>query len=109
MINQENQMSNYKLNEDAPAFSYTRKELFTTIVNIIAYPNKNKTIPTEHDQSRALAIMLVVDDYFTNYVQSDNNGGYCVYECDATDLTDFVRSKLCISDYDAVDIDEVLK
>jgi len=99
----------YKLNPEAKAFSYTRKELFTTIVNIIAYPNKNKTIPTEHDQSRALAIMLVVDDYFTNYVQSDNNGGYCVYECDAMDFTEFVRSKLCIDDYDAVDVDEVLK
>jgi hypothetical protein len=99
----------YKLDPEAKAFSYTRKELFTTIVNIIAYPNKNKTIPTEHDQSRALAIMVVFDDYFTNYVQSDNNGGYCVYDCDAMDFTEFVRFKLCIDDYDAVDIDDVLK
>ena len=99
-------MSDYKLNPEAKAFSYTREELFNTIKSIVAHPHK--TI-TEHDQSRALAIMLVVDDYFTNYVQSDNNGGYCVYECTATDLTDFVRSKLGIGDYDAVDVNEVLK
>ena len=96
----------YKLNQEAKAFSYTRENLFECITKIVAHPHK--TI-TEHDQSRALAIMLVVDDYFTNYVQSDNNGGYCVYECTATDLTDFVRSKLGIGDYDAVDVNEVLK
>ena len=96
----------YKLNQEAKAFSYTREELFECITKIVARPHK--TI-TEHDKSRALAIMVVVDDYFTNYVQSDNNGGYCVYECDATDLTDFVRFKLGIGDYDAVDVNEVLK
>ena len=96
----------YKLNPETKAFSYTRENLFECITKIVAHPHK--TI-TEHDQSRALAIMVVVEDYFTNYVQSDNNGGYCVYECTATDLTDFVRSKLGIGDYDAVDVNEVLK
>ena len=96
----------YKLNPEAKAFSYTRENLFECITKIVAHPHK--TI-TEHDQSRALAIMLVVDDYFTNYVQSDNNGGYCVYECTATDLTDFVRSKLGIEEYDEIDVNEVLK
>ena len=96
----------YKLNPEAKAFSYTRENLFECITKIVAHPHK---IITEHDQSRALAIMVVIDDYYTNYVQSDNNGGYCVYECDATDLTDFVRSKLGIGDYDAVDVNEVLK
>ena len=96
----------YKLNPEAKAFSYTRENLFECITKIVAHPHK--TI-TEHDQSRALAIMVVVDDYLTNYVQSDNNGGYCVYECTATDLTDFVRSKLGIGDYDAIDVNEVLK
>jgi hypothetical protein len=51
----------------------------------------------------------VIDDYFTNFCESDNNGGHCVYECDATDLTDFVRFKLGIDDYDPVDVNEVLK
>ena len=96
----------YKLNQEAKAFSYTREELFNTITRIVAHPH---SVVTSHDQSRALAIMVVIDDYYTNYVQSDNNGGYCVYECDATDLTDFVRFKLCIGDYDAVDVNEVLK
>jgi hypothetical protein len=96
----------YNLNKEAKAFSYTREELFNTITNIVAHPHK--TI-TEHDQSRALAIMVVVDDYFTNFCESDNNGGFYVYEQDATDLTDFVRFKLGIDDYDAVDVDEVLK
>ena len=96
----------YKLNQEAKAFSYTREELFKCITNIVAHPHK--TI-TEHDQSRALAIMVVVDDYFTNFCESDNNGGFYVYEQDATDLTDFVRFKLGIDDYDAVDANEVLK
>jgi len=106
MINQENQMSDYKLNEDAPAFSYTREELFTTITKIVAHPH---TAITKHDQSRALAIMVVLDDYFTNFTESDNNGGYYVYEREQTDFTDFVRFKLGIDDYDAVNVDEVLK
>ena len=96
----------YKLNQEAKAFSYTPEELFECITKIVAHPHKNLT---EHDKSRALAIMVVFDDYFTNYTESDNNGGYYVYERDATDFTDFVRFKLGISDYDAVDVDEVLK
>ena len=96
----------YSLNQEATAFSYTREELFECITKIVAHPHK--TI-TEHDQSRALAIMVVFDDYFTNYTESDSYGGHCVYEQDATDFTDFVRSKLGIDDYDAVDVNEVLK
>jgi hypothetical protein len=91
----------YELNQEAKAFSYTREELFTTIVNIVAHSSSA--------EARALAIFTVFDDYFTNYVQSDNNGGYCVYDCDAMDFTEFVRFKLCIDDYDAVDVDDVLK
>ena len=96
----------YNLNQEAKAFSYTREELFKCITNIVAHPHK--TI-TDHDQSRALAIMVVVDDYFTNFCESDNNGGYYVYERDETDFTDFARFKLGIDDYDAVDVNEVLK
>ena len=96
----------YGLNSEKPAFSYTREELFSCIQRIIAHPH---TAITKHDQSRALAIMVVFDDYFTNYTESDNNGGYYVAERDATDFTDFVRFKLGIDDYDAVDVDEVLK
>jgi len=99
-------MSDYKLNEDAPAFFYTREELFNTITKIVAHPHKTLT---SHDESRALAIMVVVDDYLTNFCESDNNGGYCVYEQQSTDFTDFVRFKLCIDDYDGIDIDEILK
>ena len=91
----------YKLNPEKKAFSYTREELFECIAKIVAHSSSA--------EARALAIFTVFDDYFTNYVQSDNNGGYCVYECDAMDFTEFVRSKLCIDDYDAVDVDEVLK
>ena len=96
----------YELNPNTIAFSYTREELFDCITKIVAHPHK--TI-TEHDQSRALAIMVVFDDYFTNYTESDNNGGHCVYECDAMDFTDFVRFKLGIDDYDTVNVNEVLK
>ena len=96
----------YSLNQEAKRFSYTREELFNTIKRIVAHPHKNLT---SHDEARALAILVVFDDYFTNFCESDNNGGYYVYERDATDFTDFVRFKLGIDDYDAVDVDEVLK
>ena len=91
----------YKLNPEKKAFSYTREELFECIAKIVAHSSSA--------EARALAIFTVFDDYFTNYVQSDNNGGYCVYECDATDLIDFVKFKLGISDYDEIDMNEVLK
>jgi len=96
----------YKLNPEAKAFSYTREELFECITKIVAHPHN--TI-TEHDQSRAIAIMLVFEDYFTNHTQSDNNGGHCVYECDELDFEDFVRYKLNLEYYHPVDVDEVLK
>lgn len=99
-------MSDYTLNPEAKPFSYTREELFECITKIVAHPHK--TI-TEHDQSRALAIMLVFDDYFSNYTESDNDGSYFVYERDELDFEDFVRYKLGISDYDAVNADEILK
>ena len=99
-------MSNYGLDPEKKAFSYTREELFDCLTRIVAHPH---THLTSHDEARALAIMVLFDDYFTNFCESDNNGGYYVYEQDATDFTDFVRFKLGIDDYDAVDIDEVLK
>ena len=91
----------YGLNSEAPAFSYTREELFSCITKIVSHSSSA--------ESRALAIFTVFDDYFSNFLESDNNGGYYVYEQDATDFTDFVRFKLGIDDYDAVDVDEVLK
>ena len=106
MINQEKQMSNYRLDPETKPFSYTRENLFECITKIVAHPHKNLT---SHDEARALAIFTVFDDYLTNYTESDNNGGYYVAECTATDFTDFVRFKLGIDDYDAVDVDDVLK
>jgi hypothetical protein len=94
------------LNSEAKAFSYTREELFQCLTKIVAHPHK--TI-TEHDQSRALAIMVLFDDYFSNFCESDNNGGYYVYERDETDFIDFVRFKLGIDDYDTVNVEDVLK
>jgi len=96
----------YTLNPEAKAFSYTREELFECIKRIVSHPHN--TI-TEHDQSRAIAIMLVFEDYLTNHTQSDNNGGYCVYECDELDFQDFAIQKLGLEYYHYVDVDEVLK
>ena len=96
----------YKLNPEAKGFSYTREELFECITKIVAHPHKHLT---SHDEARALAILVVFDDYFTNFTESDNNGGYYVYEREQTDFIDFVRFKLGIDDYDAVNVDEVLK
>ena len=91
----------YKLDPEKKAFSYTREELFECITKIVAHSSSA--------EARALAIFTVFDDYFTNYTESDNNGGHCVYERDELDFQDFVIEKLGISDYDAVDVDEVLK
>jgi len=91
----------YSLNSEAPAFSYTREELFECITKIVSHSSSA--------EARALAIFTVFDDYFTNYTESDNNGGYYVYERDATDFTDFVRFKLGIDDYSEVNVNEVLK
>ena len=96
----------YSLNQEATAFSYTREELFECITKIVAHPH---TAITKHDQSRALAILVVFDDYFTNFSESDNNGGYYVADREQTDFIDFVRFKLGIDDYDYVNVDEVLK
>jgi hypothetical protein len=92
---------NYDLNPEAKAFSYTREELFSCIKKIVSHSSSA--------ESRALAILVVIDNYLTNYTESDNNGGYYVYERDELDFTDFVRVKLCIDDYDSVDVDKVLK
>ena len=96
----------YSLNPNTIAFSYTREELFECITKIVAHPHK--TI-TQHDESRALAIMLVFEDYFSNYTESDNNGSHYVYERDELDFEDFVRHKLGPEYCHRIDVDEVLK
>ena len=96
----------YSLNPEAKAFSYTREELFECITKIVAHPHKSIT---SHDEARALAILLVFEDYFSNFLESDNNGSHYVYERDELDFQDFVRFKLGIDDYDYVSADEVLK
>ena len=96
----------YKLNPEAKAFSYTREELFECITKIVAHPHN--TI-TEHDQSRALAIMLVFEDYLANFTHRDGDGEYYIPECDALDFQDFAIQKLGLEYYHYVDVDEVLK
>jgi hypothetical protein len=94
-------MSDYKLNEDAPAFSYTRENLFECIKRIVAHSSSA--------EARALAIFTVFEDYFSNFVETDGDGGYFVYDRDEMDFTEFVRFKLCIDDYDSVSTDDILK
>jgi hypothetical protein len=96
----------YQLNPEAKAFTYTREELFECITKIVAHPH---TAITKHDQSRALAIMVVFDDYFTNFCESDNNGSHYVYERDELEFEDFVRHKLGPEYCHRIDADEVLK
>ena len=96
----------YQLNPESKAFSYTREELFSCISRIIAHPH---SVVTSHDEARALAILLVFEDYFSNFLESDNNGSHYVYERDELDFEDFVRYKLNLEYYHPVDADEVLK
>ena len=95
-----------KLNEEAPAFSYTREELFNTIMCIVAHPHKTLT---EHDKARAMAIFLTFGDYLGNYTQSDNNGGHYVYESDATDFEGLVMEMLNEEMYGSITATDVLK
>lgn len=94
-------MTNYGLDPEKTAFSYTREELFQVITKIVAYPSSA--------EARALAIFTVFDDYLANFTHRDGDGECYIPECDATDFIDFVRFKLGISDYDYVSVDDVLK
>ena len=96
----------YELNKEAKAFSYTREELFQCITKIVAHPH---SVVTSHDEARALAILLVFEDYFSNFTESDNNGSHYVYERDELDFQDFVRFKLGLEYYHYISADEVLK
>ena len=85
---------------------YNREKLFTEIAKIVAHPH---THLTSHDNSRALAIMVVIDDYLGNFMESDNNGGHYIYEQDGIDFLDFVKCKLGIDDYSQLTPEDVLK
>lgn len=96
----------YALDPEAKSFSYTREQLFECISRIIAHPHKSLT---SHDETRALAIMLVFEDYFSNFTESDNSGGHYVYERDELDFQDFVIEKLGLEYYHYISTDDVLK
>ena len=92
---------------------YNREKLFTEIAKIVAHPH---TAITDHDNSRALAIMVLLDDYLCNFMESDNNGpllynngGHYIYEQDGINFLDFVRFKLGIDDYSQLTPEDVLK
>ena len=69
----------YSLNPKAKAFSYTREELFQCVKKIVAHPH---THLTSHDEARALAILLVFDDYLANFTHRDGDGEYYIPECE---------------------------
>lgn len=96
----------YQLDENAPAFSYTKEELFNTIAKIVAHPH---SVVTSHDQSRALAVFMVMDDYLSNYTQCQEDIGCWIDKSNATDFEEFVKEKLGISDYDGITAEEILK
>jgi len=97
-----------KLNEEAPAFSYTLPELFNVIMCIIAHPHQTLT---EHDKSRAMAVFLTFADYLGNYTESDNNHGHVIYESDSTDFEGYVLQLLGKNkpmDFYRTDADKIL-
>ena len=99
-------MTDYKLNEEAKAFSYTREELFDCVARIVSHPH---TVVTDHDKARAMAIFVTFADYLGNYTESDNNHGHCVYESDATDFEGLVLEMLDEDQHDSVMNREILK
>ena len=84
-------MTDYKLNEEAKAFSYTREELFDCVARIVSHPH---TVVTDHDKARAMAIFLTFADYLGNFTESDNNHGHVIYESDSTDFEGHVLQLL---------------
>lgn len=86
--------------------NYTPEALFDCVAKLVAHPH---TVITDHDKARALAIFLTFDDYLGNFTESDNNGGYYVYERDETDFEQFVLEKLGKSDYREVSVGGLLK
>ena len=96
----------YGLNSEKAAFSYTREELFQCITKIVSHPH---SVVTSHDQSRALAILTVLEDYLANFTHRDGDGEYYIPECDGLDFQDFVVEKLGLEYYHYVSADEVLK
>lgn len=96
----------YSLNPETKPFGHTREELFECLKRIVAHPHKNIT---SHDEARALAILLVFEDYLANFTHRDGDGEYYIPECDELDFQDFVVEKLGLEYYHYVSADEVLK
>jgi hypothetical protein len=88
-INQEKQMSDYTLNPEAKAFSYTREQLFEVVCCIIAHPHTSITI---HDKQRAAKIFLALQDYVGNYTQCYEDSGCFVDTDPALDFDTYVES-----------------
>ena len=101
-----NQMTNYILNPEAKSFSYTREQLFEVVCRIIAHPHKSLT---SHDESRALAIFCVFEDYLANFTERGGDGEYYIPECDQIDFQDFVIEKLGLEYYHQVSPQDILK
>ena len=91
---------------DSNTFGYTPEALFECVAKLVAHPH---SVVTDHDKARALAIFLTFADYLGNFTESDNNGGYYVYESDATDFDGFVLKALGKEEYKEVSIEELLK
>ena len=89
-----------------PPMKYTPEALFDCVAKLVAHPH---SVVTDHDKARALAIFLTFADYLGNFTESDNDGGYYVYERDETDFGQFVLEKLGKSEYKEVSIEELLK
>ena len=86
--------------------NYTPEALFDCVAKLVAHPH---TVITDHDKARALAIFLTFGDYLGNFTESDNDGGYYVYERDETDFDGFVLKALGKKEYKEVSIEELLK
>lgn len=101
-------MSDLKLNPEAPAFSYTRDDLFNVIVKIIAHPHK--TI-TKHDKVRAMAIFATFSDYLDNFTECHEDNGCYIHTSDSTDFEHYVLALLKKGpmDFYEIDVDELLK
>jgi hypothetical protein len=96
-----------KLNENAPVFSYTREELFNTIMCIVAHPHKHLT---EHDKARAMAIFVTFADYLGNYTEGQEDMGHWIAECEETDFEGYVLGLLKMPpNFNRVDVNELLK
>ena len=88
-----------KLDPNQKSYTMKMEDLFTTIENIVAYPNFSVT---SQDKQRAAKIFLALQDYVSNHVEGQEGFGHFVMSEPALDFDTYVESI-----FDEKELDEI--